>query len=143
MPYVIWCDLFSIKNENIDRQHQQLLEITNRFHQLMKNGPNSDSIYNTLNELIEYAQVHFADEEDFMRQIGYPADGIQQQHQAHEKMISDIFQLNEDLASGKRQTLFDLEVFLNEWLIKHILDMDKKMEPWITHPDKSSVKISD
>lgn len=44
----------------------------------------------------------------------------------HDRLIEDFFRLNEGIASGKIMPMCDLEKFLTEWLVLHILIEDKK-----------------
>jgi len=77
MRFVEWCRLFETKKEEINRQHRELFDITNRFHEEFLSY--HDTVYkgirkdkadrlflNTLNKLIKYAQEHFTNEEELL-----------------------------------------------------------------------------
>ena len=79
-----------------------------------------------LNELKEYTQMHFHDEEEYMESIHYA--GLAAQQNAHNAFIEklgsiDQLQLDED----PEKYLHDLIDFLAKWLIQHILRMDKQI----------------
>ena len=52
MKFVEWCTLFVIGDETIDKQHQELLEIANTFHDESRKGFNKKILIETLNQLI-------------------------------------------------------------------------------------------
>ena len=128
MEYVVWSEMFSVKVPYLDKQHQKLFEIINDFHTFLKAGRGEDILFTVLNELIQFAQRHFQDEETILRAAGYDPQHLQMHMQAHETMLADIFALNEEFARGDKRSLYDVEHFLNNWLIKHILATDKEYE---------------
>ncbi len=132
MPFVVWSDMFCITVPYIDDQHKILLEITNKFYEDLKSGSSKDTSHETLNQLIKYAESHFRDEEEIMALTTYPAEEITEHKKIHEKLVDDIFKLHSDLTNGKELAMHDLDLFLNDWLIKHILLTDKKLVPYCT-----------
>lgn len=142
MKFVEWCDLFLIGHETIDRQHQALFEIANRFHEAVNKGFDSKVTLNTLNQLIQYAQKHFADEEQITSQLEIPPEILEHHQQTHDKLISDVFSLNEKIESGKIVAMDDVERFIREWLVLHILIEDQKYKAYLsreTQGTKASV----
>lgn len=133
MAYIVWSDMYTIEVPHIDAQHRQLLDIVNNFHAVVKAEQGQKPIFEVLNSLIHYSQEHFADEEALMERSSYPPEEMEKHKEIHEKLVSDIFQLHEQLTRDSRTISYDLEIFLNEWLIQHILLVDKKLGP---HCDK-------
>lgn len=86
-----------------------------------------------LNSLIRYAEEHFRDEETVMDLAGYPADEALSHRMIHEGLIEEIFALNEELKVPEEKPLHDVEVFLNGWLIRHILTQDKKLASYAVY----------
>lgn len=121
--------MFSTKVPYIDIQHKILLEITNRFHDALKENRRKKVIFETLNSLIRYTEKHFQDEEEIMDLAGYPSEKIEKHKMKHEKLVNDIFELQSSLEASDKNLLYDTETFLNNWLIKHILTVDKDYEP--------------
>ena len=75
MSLIEWKESFSVGNAEIDRQHRKLIAILNRAHDTMMTGKYEDlSTLGTeaVGELIAYGKEHFAFEEAYMRQIGFP-----------------------------------------------------------------------
>ena len=44
----------------------------------------------------------------------------------------EVFTLNQDLSSGKISSLYEVEKFLSEWIVLHILIEDKKYMEYLT-----------
>jgi len=128
MQYVEWCDLFLIGHPTIDKQHKKLLEIVNRFHNEAKNGFNRKLTIEILQQLINYAQKHFITEEAILEKWGMSEDILSEHKGIHEGLIMDIFELNEKIASGSISSMCELEKFLTEWIVLHILTEDKKFK---------------
>ncbi len=129
-PYIIWSPFFSVRVPYVDKQHMNLISIVNDFYESVINNKDSEHIFKTLNGLIKYAEEHFADEEEILSKTDYPDDTLTTHKLLHIKLIEEVFQLNEEYVKGKKQSVYQVELFLNNWLITHILEVDKKYEPF-------------
>ena len=127
-PYVRWSPLFSISVPYIDRQHQQLLEIANDFFARMQAGPSAAAATDTLNRLIRYAERHFQDEEELWQAAQVPAADLEAHRQRHAQLVEEIFSLHQQLAAGQPTSRERVKSFLNAWIVRHILDEDKRLE---------------
>jgi hemerythrin len=124
-----WSDIYSVGNENIDKQHKQLFDIANRFAQAYAEGHGKDILASIFAELLEYTQYHFADEERLMKEAGFPDF---YQHKAnHEKLIEVVLNLKknfDDHQEGIEERIMD---FLKMWLNGHILGMDRNYKSYL------------
>lgn len=115
--------------EMIDREHKKLFTLVERANHLVKEwteGDSYDEIADIMGELKDYAEVHFADEESYMRKINY--EGYEAQKRAHEAFISRLKEFDmERIEENAREHLTSLIEFLLGWLINHILHVDKKI----------------
>ncbi len=113
----------------IDREHRHLFEIVDRANRLVRSwtdGETCDEFVTILEQLKEYAEFHFADEEEYMKKIGY--EGYAVQKRAHEAFISRLEEISsENLEEDPRRYLESLIEFLLGWLVHHILQLDKKI----------------
>jgi len=83
-----------------------------------------DQISNVLGELVEYTKVHFADEEAYMESINY--EGLEAQKRAHAMFVEKIENINlDDVDENQDEYLNGLLSFLLDWLVNHILKVDK------------------
>lgn len=115
--------------ELVDEEHKRLFEIIANANQIIHADllhDKYDEIIHILSELKEYTIVHFQDEEDYMKQIGYPE--LSQQQTAHAAFIEKLASIDLDSLDDHQQAyLEDLIAFLLNWLTVHILQMDKKI----------------
>ena len=124
-----WKDQFSVKNEELDMQHQKLFVLVNHILESMKTEKAKDTTFinDILNQLYDYTQYHFKDEEAYMEQIGYA--GLEAQRKAHDAFINRLEEMNlEEVDEHQQQTLEEMMEFLTGWLVNHILHMDKKIK---------------
>ena len=128
MDFIVWCDLFKIGHPIIDEQHQKLFRIVNRFHKEMQKREKKILIPDTLNKLIKYTELHFDEEENIIQKKGYPEEDLQDHREIHERLVKDIFELNERFSKGIYDSLFEVEKFLTDWLVMHILQIDMKFK---------------
>jgi len=120
-----WQDNLAIGVLQIDIQHQLLFEKFHAFqaaHQQHETSP--EELYRLFWFLQAYAQTHFAEEEELMRQIGFP--GYQEHRSRHLGFTARIQKFNDQLrAEGFTQPIVtDLAGFINCWLVDHITTMD-------------------
>jgi hemerythrin len=124
MSFQEWNASFNIHIKQSDEQHLQLVCMINELHDAMKAGKGNAILGKTLEGLIRYTSIHFADEELLMSHHCYPEVDL---HKAeHEKLLNQVLELQQRFISG--QTIFTLDVmmFLMNWLMDHIQIVDKK-----------------
>ena len=113
----------------IDAEHKQLfalIEETDRVIHSELLHDKYDEIVSIIEGLREYTLFHFNNEEAYMESIGY--DGLEAQKMTHQAFIDklneiDLFSVDEN----QQESLEELIGFLLNWLVNHILKMDKKI----------------
>lgn len=115
--------------ELIDEEHKELFRIIGEVHDVIADefmADKYDEIVRLLADLRLYTKSHFKDEEDYMTSVHY--DGLEAQKVAHELFSNrlDALDLN-DIDTHQQETLQELLAFLTEWLVNHILQMDKRI----------------
>lgn len=123
----VFTDKFKTGIEMIDEEHKQLFDIIGKIYKTIEVElvhDKFDLILDILDELKEYTRVHFTDEENYMREIGY--DGLAQQVILHQKFIETLEEVNLDHVDDNQEAyLFEVLNFLQNWLVNHILKVDK------------------
>lgn len=123
----VFDDSFKTGIELIDAEHKTLFDIISKVHTTIQTElvhDKFDAIMNILDELKEYTQVHFADEENYMREISY--EGLAQQEILHQNFIDKLNELDlDDIDDNQEAYLYDFLEFLQNWLVNHILKVDK------------------
>lgn len=111
----------------VDEEHKELFSIIRTARNLVNEQllhDKYDAIMKIIGELRAYTVKHFHDEEEYMESIGY--DGLEAQKYAHQMFIDrlaeiDIFELDDN----QQEYLLNLVDYLANWLVNHILMMDK------------------
>lgn len=123
----VFTDKFKTGIPIIDEEHKTLFDIIGKIYKAIEANlvhDKFDLILDILDELKEYTSVHFADEENYMKEIGY--DGLAQQEILHEKFIETLNEVNlDDVDDNQEEYLYEVLNFLQNWLINHILKVDK------------------
>jgi hemerythrin len=128
MAYLEWSPMFSVGVSRLDEQHKRLFVLMNDFCEAHAQHRGHEQVPAVLNRLIQYAQHHFRDEEAMMESAGY---GNLEAHQAvHEQLTEQIFALHSSFESGDLKTTDQLQAFLRDWLIKHIMQVDMQYAPF-------------
>lgn len=118
----------------IDEEHKGLFKIIGDAYRMVEAGlfvsDHYDDIMRLLDQLEEYAEVHFTHEEEYMESIQYPL--LEQQQRAHgiflERLSDKDLGENEENQHDYLEGLLD---FLYAWLGSHILKMDKPIGEYV------------
>ena len=127
LKLMIWTDEMSVGVDVIDADHQRLFVLLNRLGYSIRERSTGDVMGKVLSELSDYTDYHFAREEIFMEVCGYPE--IEIHKRVHVRLREQVAKFlrtfqRDPAAVDVRQ----LREFLHEWLIDHIMVMDKKYE---------------
>ncbi len=125
MAYLAWSNDLAVGNTFIDADHQRLIDMVNRLHEVMQEGRGKEVLGKVLNNLVTYTREHFRREEDLMRRIGY-ADRAAHLHE-HEKLLQQVDELQSKFDSGATTLSIQVLHFLRDWLINHIGKSDKAL----------------
>ena len=122
MSLIAWNDDFLVGNAQIDEQHRYLFQLINAFYDAYMDNQSRREVLRLLNQLIEYSESHFQDEEAIMRKAGYAE--IDSHHHAHEGLYDQIFALNTKFDDRALNPTHDTISFLRTWLTDHIMKED-------------------
>ena len=115
--------------ETIDGEHKMLFDIIEQVHEVIADDIRADKydeIVKLLSDLRTYTKVHFKDEEEYMESIQY--DGLEAQKVAHELFVARLDAIDlDEIDAHQEEALEELMAFLTEWLVNHILQMDKRI----------------
>ncbi|MBF8258249.1 MAG: bacteriohemerythrin [Actinobacteria bacterium] len=119
-----WKNDFSVGIKELDDQHRSFFEILNRLGEAAGRNKGIEVVGLVLQELNEYSRHHFAEEENWLRVVGFP--GLQFQKKQHEFFISQVTDLLDKYSKGDANLPISTMEFLRDWLLSHILENDKK-----------------
>ncbi|MCK4639837.1 MAG: hemerythrin family protein [Candidatus Marinimicrobia bacterium] len=130
MARILWNDYFSVNDDFIDRQNQKMIAIINDFYESIQKGSSVSVIESILNRLVDYANAQHPYEEELMKFINYSE--LEAHHQAHidfnKRLMNEYHKYQQNHSAYPVHTL---STFLKEWLVNHILQVDKKFAPHI------------
>lgn len=124
-----WKPEYSVQIPEIDAQHQRLFALAADLHAAMAEGKGKAVLAQSLAQLVDYTKVHFAAEERFMRQHGYPDTAA---HKAqHDQLTAQVLELQNKFRAGNAALTLSLMMFLKNWLERHIAGSDQQYSAYI------------
>jgi len=126
MEKIEWKEEYSIGVERIDLQHQHLFEIINKLIECPYPNGCPELASGILAEMVNYARVHFTDEEVLMQRYNYPEIGLHKKQ--HDYFITTTAELTVGFMDNKKTTKDEITEFLSLWLVNHILKTDMKLK---------------
>ncbi len=135
MLLLSWDETFSVGVAQIDDQHRQLIDLINKIHTARADGNESAVIRRVIFQLFKYATHHFSEEESLMRDNNYP--DFQTHYKEHEFFISRLDAIATHFGQGEIQVAGETFRFLVDWLLDHILTVDKKLGRFLIEGDRA------
>ena len=129
MALINWHPSFSVNVEEIDRQHQLLVNMINDLYDAMKAGKEKDVLLKLINRLSIYAAMHFAREEHYFDIFGYPEGELHKKQ--HSDFELEVSKFESDFNKGNQSLSMEIMNFLSNWLVEHIKGSDKKYGPFL------------
>ena len=125
-----WSDTYSVKINMVDSQHKVLVDLINELHQAMMARKGKESLGVVLASLIKYTKSHFAAEEGLLHANQYPA--LANHKAEHERFAQTIVDFQDRFHRNEAAMTIDVMDFLKDWLLKHIMGVDKRYVPHLT-----------
>ena len=123
MDILGWNDKLSTGFAEIDSDHKSLFDYINVLEAAVSERRGREMSRGVLGGLLDYAKYHFAREEAiFTKQEGYR--GVAAHLDEHRKFVAEMEKYTEALSS-EVDISADMAVFLSEWLVRHIMTVDK------------------
>lgn len=125
MDAFVWDQRYMTGETQVDEEHQGLVRIINTLIDLQSKYASPEAVSQVLDQLVNYAVVHFAHEETLMAEYHCDPRFVDRHVAVHRSFAEQVVRLRSSTADGS-----DLEYLLNfltSWLAQHILGMDKAM----------------
>ncbi|TAL46062.1 MAG: bacteriohemerythrin [Methylovulum sp.] len=129
MSLITWSDQLAVGIEEIDQQHQKLVQLINGLHNHMLAGDASEIMAKVLDRVIQYTGFHFETEEQLMLRYDYP-NSETHKHE-HSDLVNTAVTLQQKLHSGNAHITMETMHFLQDWLQHHILGSDKMLADFL------------
>ena len=132
--YMAWDNRYSTGYSKIDEEHKKLISILNTLYKDIlgfKDDEDYASFQNTVKDLLDYVNFHFAHEERLMTLLNYPK--YYRHKVRHSKFISDISEKAELYKEDPKLVSSKFLVYLRDWILEHIAVEDKDMVLYVTN----------
>jgi hemerythrin-like metal-binding protein len=125
---------FLVGIEQIDNEHRRLFEIAGRVHDSLATDSDAaiDAARAAIAELLDYTATHFANEERLMESSGYPE--LEPHRILHRNLIVQAREMEMRAEFGERHVPVELNRFIYNWLVDHIMDNDRKFGQFMAAP---------
>lgn len=132
--HLIWNDSLMTGVPEIDEQHRILVHTFNEASEKLCGEVSQEVLQAITQDLLGYALYHFETEELLMRDAGYEAedDADARRHLAeHRDFSTQVLAVRDRLKAGIPIPPHELLVFLNNWLVNHIMHTDMRLAAFI------------
>ncbi len=124
---ITWSDRYNLGIAKIDSQHQKMIGIINTLYRAMGASIEKEEMSAILQELIDYANYHFATEEEHFKEFNY--EDTVEHIKAHDMYRERISKFTEEYFNNAIPLPFEMMDFLSEWWTGHIQGTDRKYVP--------------
>ncbi len=122
-----WSDGFNIGLREIDDQHSRLVEMLNRLARNHTSKIPDGDLLRIFDELVSYTAYHFGTEDRVMDEAGVDPQHALVHRRAHQEFVNQVLEARRRATDAPREVTGDTLVFLTNWLIHHILGMDRQL----------------
>ncbi len=131
-----WSDKFSTDVASIDRQHQELLYLSQQLLEVLSaDTATLEEKQAVFKNLVDHALEHFDYEERIMQNICYP--NLSQHKHEHDELRNEIAEISKNVMSGEGVDDWKgLVSLVQVWLLRHIVSSDIPIREHI-HRDKN------
>jgi hemerythrin len=121
---IVWNEEYSVGVKEIDDQHKHFVMILDNLTKTFYSGGDELELEEVFKELMLYAGFHFSTEEKYFREFKY--EGADEHIKEHRRIIFELEKMEKENEKDHLQRTIELVDFLEDWLVIHLSDMDKK-----------------
>ncbi|MDD4409963.1 MAG: bacteriohemerythrin [Candidatus Pacebacteria bacterium] len=122
---ITWKPEYDLGIKEIDKQHEELIEIINHLNNSLHSLKSGEGIYEIFSELERFSNYHQKFEEDYFKKFNY--EYAEEHIKEHRLFLEYLSNLKSDaLIHNNLHLAFKLLDFLEDWLITHEQGSDKK-----------------
>lgn len=112
--------------KTIDKEHEKWIALANRLYSVVmqQNDTTQKQFEDLLREFEEYTQFHFDNEEFYLKKFNF--EETQDHTDRHSIFFSQFNQYRQELTIEEFETVYNLLMYVRNWLIDHINKEDRK-----------------
>lgn len=124
MPLITWTDDMRLGLDEVDYEHQDLIDVINALGDQLEKGGTPEDIQALLGEIHAQIEGHFALEERIMRDRGF--SGFDAHKEDHDRLLEQIRDIMTDAHTVDGQDLrAHLAKRLKRWFTEHFRTLDR------------------
>lgn len=131
MQMLVWEERFSVGIREFDQHHKILFDMINALIIARDTGSDNSVVEKSLEQLVQYTIFHFTAEESMMKHFGF--EGLEEHELEHAKLLEQVQEYQQKIASQSDITVDELLSFLVDWLIDHTMGIDQEYGPFLSH----------
>jgi hemerythrin-like metal-binding protein len=122
MALLQWKDEYSVGIEDVDYEHQELIDIINRLHDLLIADDAKLTVPRFFDELLNGVSAHFTLEERIMSENN---DVHLDEHKSdHDRLLDEIRDVKEAFEHAEEIDSTELALRLEPWFVRHFQTHD-------------------
>ena len=136
---VFWGESYATGIELIDKQHKELVKLTNELYNACLTGTEMvETVFKpALSKLVEYVRFHFTAESELLNRIKFP-NYIEHKKQ-HDTLVMNILEASKEYGSGKKFVAHSFVRTLKDWVFGHIAISDKIYAAYINEQKNKGI----
>jgi hemerythrin len=123
-PKFQWDDRYRLGNELIDTQHKTLIELANSI----PSAQGKSEVQAAVMAVYKYTRKHFSDEEELMRQVGFPR--YKEHQELHHRLVGELNELS-SRNLGDEASVLDFRTFVYKWIVNHLMHNDRELVDFV------------
>ena len=131
MALVEWKDEFRTGVDEVDFEHQALVDLINDSYEEARRSGSSDALIDFLGEIYEKISAHFALEEKVMLTRHYSA--YTEHKEDHEALLDSILEIMDSFVDVEDFDDVSFGESLKNWFVRHFSTHDSQLHKLIPH----------
>lgn len=120
-------DDYDVAVGQMNDDHRRIFDYVNAIHARIKGKAPNAALVPVFRELAEFTRDHFAREEGHMQRAGY--EDFPAHKKLHTALLAKVGEYQVALERGDEVDLIEVGGFVRDWLVSHILGVDKRYGP--------------
>ncbi|MCG8471290.1 MAG: bacteriohemerythrin [Desulfobacterales bacterium] len=133
MEALVWDDSCVIQIPLIDERNQKFMELAARLQELnavkRKKDEDFENIAEALADMMEFARLHFAEEEKILVSKQFPE--LKHHKREHKKFIKKLMGFRRLFSEEPAKVADDALKFVQQWMPEHIKEEDARYAPFL------------
>ena len=144
---IVWRSQMSVGNSIIDDQHRYLICLMNTIEMALRDNKNKDILKTAIDQLFEYTEYHFDQEERIQQRMKYPK--AMEHKQEHQRILEDLKSikhqidslLDKEQPSNQQEQIQSPDQEISDDELNQLLEEDepKEVEPIKGEPDMAEL----